>query len=573
EITSGAILAAGAGAHSIGGISGITTGGSGTNPYYVYVTNPAGALTLSSPLTSATQLVKSGAGSLILNSAGNLFTDLYFNQGVVQADAQNKLGTGALNFFGGSLNFTAAFDASVQADLSTAKIITLGTGGGTFDTGSFAISLANSIGNSGAGGLTKIGTGSLTLLASAAYSGATAVQDGTVILGSGGDNRLPTNTALSLGMGATSGVVQLGNGSGASNQTVGELSNVGSGGGSNAVVGGDSAISVLTINQATQTDFSGSIGGVGTNQNNIGITKSGVGSLTLSGATLSFVGPLSVTAGDLNITGSTGALLAPSALTVNAGATLNLLNGVGQIINLGSGAINLGTGTGPAILGLELGSTSAYDRVVTTGMATTTGSVLINLTNLSGFGAGNYDLLKADTGGLSGATYTLGAAALGGVSLNLSTTDTLVQLQVNAIVGDLYWKGAVGAGWTAFNGANSNFTTDLAGTINALGIPGTNNGVIFSANSQTNTALNTTLNTNFFIRDLTFNNNLGSGPLDTISIAEGSGGSLTITPTVSTAGINMQAGSVASVTISAPVVLGVSQTWTVADAGSVLTIS
>lgn len=573
EITSGAILAAGTGAHSIGTISGLTTGSSGANPYYVYVTNPAGSLTLTSPLTSAIQLVKSGAGSLILGTTGNLFTDLHFNMGVVQADAQNKLGTGALRFFGGTLQFNAAFDASVQADLSTAKTIFLGTGGGTFDTGIFNVSLANAIGGGGAGGLTKIGTGSLTLLSPSAYSGGTAVQNGTLILASGANDRLPTTTALILGSGATSGVLQLGNGSGASNNTVAELSNSGGGGAGNKIVGGDNAVSVLTINQATQTDFSGSIGGVGTNENNIGITKSGVGSLTLSGTTLSFAGPLSVTAGDLNITGSIGALLAPSALTVNAGATLNLLNGVGQVINLGSGGLSLGTGTGPAILGLELGSTSAYDHIITTGAATTTGSVLINLTNLTGFGAGNYDLLKADAGGLSGATYTLGAAALGGVSLSLVPTDTLVQLQVSAIVGDLYWKGAVGAGWTAFNGANSNFTTDLAGNNNAFGIPGTNNGVIFSANSQTNTAINTTLNANFFIRDLTFNNNLGSGPLDTISIAEGSGGSLTITPTVSTAGINLQTGAVGNVIISAPVVLGASQTWTVADAATVLASS
>ncbi len=573
EITSGAILAAGAGAHSIGGITGITTGASGANPYYVYVTNPAGSLTLNSALTSATQLVKSGAGSLILGTAGNLFTDLHFNMGVVQADAQYKLGTGALNFFGGTLQFTAAFDASVQADLMTAKTITLGTGGGTFDTGNLDITLANAIGNAGAGGLTKIGAGSLTLSAPASYLGATWIKNGSLILASGGNNRLPVTTVLTLGADATAGVLQLGNGSGAADQTVSEISNSGSAGAGNKIIGGDSAVSVLTVNQTTQTDFSGSIGGTGTNENNIGITKSGVGSLTLSGSTLTFAGPLSVMAGDLNITGSTGAALAPSALTVNAGATLNLLNGVGQTINLGSGALNLGAGSGPAILGFELGSTSAYDQVITTGSATTNGSVLINLTNLAGFGAGNYDLLKADGGGLGGAAYTLGAAALGGVSLNLVPTDTLVQLQVSAIVGDLYWKGAVGAGWTAFNGANSNFTTDLAGTINALGIPGTNNGVIFSANSQTNTAINTTLNANFFIRDLTFNNNLGSGPLDTISIAEGSGGSLTITPTVTTAGIHMQAGAASNVTITAPVILGASQTWTVVDAGSVLTLS
>jgi autotransporter-associated beta strand protein len=571
-ITSGAILSASAGVNVIAGFSGITTG---ANPYYVYVTNPAGSLTLTAPLTTGQPLVKSGAGTLIMNSTNNAFTDLYFNQGVVQAGALNQLGlAGAsnFNFFGGTLQFTGVFDPS------SSKTITFGTGGGTLDTNGNDITLANaaaatSIGMNGAGGLIKTGSGNLTLAAQAAYAGSTAIQNGTIILASGANDRLPTTTALVLGSGASAGSLQLGNGTGASNQTVGELSLSGSAGGSNAIVGGDTAVSVLTVNQGTQTTYSGSIGGVGPNQNNMGITKSGIGSLTLSGSILSYVGPTSVTAGDLNITGSTGALLATSAVNVNAGATLNLLNGVGQIINLGSGALSLGGGSGTAVLGLELGSTSFYDHITTTGMATTANLVLFNLTNLAGFGAGNYDLLSATGGGLSSATYALGAAALGGVSLNLNTSDTLVQLAVTAITGDLYWQGAVSSGWTAFNGMNSNFTTDLAGTLNAQGIPGTNNGVIFSASSQTNTTLNTALNANFFIRDLTFNNNLGSGPLDTISIGEGSGGTLTITPTVSTAGINIQAGAAATISISAPIILGASQTWTVTDAATVLATS
>lgn len=571
-ITSGAILSAGAGANAIAGFNGITTG---ANPYYVYVTNPLGTLTLTAPLTTGQALVKSGAGTLIMNSTNNAFTDLYFNQGVVRASSLSQLGVAGasnFNFFGGTLQFTGVFDPS------STKTLTFGTGGGTLDTNGNDIVLANaaaatSIGMNGAGGLIKTGTKSLTLAAQAAYAGSTAIQNGTIIVASGANDRLPTTTALVLGTGSNAGVLQLGNGTGASNQTVGELSVSGSAGGSNAIVGGDTAISILTVNQGTQTTYAGSIGGVGTNQNNVGITKSGIGSLTLSGSTLSYVGPTSVIAGDLNITGSTGALLNTSAVNVNAGATLNLLNGVGQIINLGAGALSLGSGSGTTVLGLELGSTSAYDHIATTGAATTANLVLFNLTNLAGFGAGNYDLLSAAGGGLSGATYALGAAALGGVSLHLNTSDTLVQLAVTAITGDLYWKGAVGSSWTAFNGQNSNFTTDLAGTINAQGIPGTNNGVIFSASSQTNTALNTSLNANFFIRDLTFNNNVGSGPLDTISIGEGSGGTLTITPTVSTAGIDIQTGAPGTISITAPIILGASQTWTVADAASVLAVS
>jgi len=196
QITSGAILSAQATANVINTFTGITT--SGTTDYTVYVTDTAGSLTFTSPLTTAAPLVKSGAGSLVLSSTSNAFTDVYFNQGVVEAEALNKLGSGTFNFFGGSLKFGAAFDPS-------SKTITFGTGGGTFDTQAFNPTLANSLG-SGSGTFTKSGAGTLTLNAASTLTGGTTISVGTITLGATAGQAIGTGD-LNIAAGAQLNIV------------------------------------------------------------------------------------------------------------------------------------------------------------------------------------------------------------------------------------------------------------------------------------------------------------------------------------------------------------------------------
>ncbi len=310
---------------------------------------------------------------------------------------------------------------------------------------------------------------------------------------------------------------------------------------------------------------------IGSNVTGI-IQNSDVSALTLSGANIAYSGATTVLKGTLNITGSTSAALTASGITVAGGATLNLLNTVGQNQALGAGILNLGGGTGSATLGFELGSLSNYDRITSTVAATTANSVILNLTGISGLEVGDYDLITA-MGGLDNAAFSVGSFTnSGGFSYSLSSSATLVRLTTAALSGDIYWGGAVNTSWAAFDGnVNTNFATDLLGT-NAKGTPGANSNVIFTTSTQTGTTLATTLDDAFTIRDLTFNSEVGTGPLATISIAPGTGGSLTITPTVATAGIAVQSGAAATITLSAPITLGADQTWTVA-AGSMLVSS
>ncbi|MDZ4782669.1 MAG: autotransporter-associated beta strand repeat-containing protein [Planctomycetia bacterium] len=123
--------------------------------------------------------------------------------------------------------------------------------------------------------------------------------------------------------------------------------------------------------------------------------------------------------------------------------------------------------------------------------------------------------------------------------------------------------------WTAFSGNTSNWTTDAAGTTNTNALPGSTTDVHFYATGATN--LNTTLGQNFAIASLT----MDAAATSNVSIGSG-GGILTINPTNSTSGdtitgIKLNPGA-GSLSISAPLVLGASQTWA-NNSGNTLTVS
>jgi autotransporter-associated beta strand protein len=129
HLKSGAILATTTvpgNAMSLGGFTSLTTD-AGTD-FIIYVTNPTSTFTLNSALATASPLVKSGAGTLSLTNSANAFTDVYLNQGFVQVDHVDKLGSGKLNFRGGGIKLAAGFTGDIGA-----KVWDIGTGGGFFD--------------------------------------------------------------------------------------------------------------------------------------------------------------------------------------------------------------------------------------------------------------------------------------------------------------------------------------------------------------------------------------------------------------------------------------------------------
>ncbi len=123
-------------------------------------------------------LTKLGSNTLTLTASNTFTGPVNFNGGLINAATLNNLGNGSdLNFNGGGLQFNGVFDPSVRT-------MTFQAGGATLDTQTNNIILNNAIGNSGPGGLRKLGTGTLTIAGEyTSYTGDTTIDAGTLQLG------------------------------------------------------------------------------------------------------------------------------------------------------------------------------------------------------------------------------------------------------------------------------------------------------------------------------------------------------------------------------------------------------
>jgi len=186
----------------------------------------------------------------------------------------------------------------------------------------------------GSAGLTKTGSGTLTLSGSNTYSGCTSIQAGTLKLG--GNNRLPTCTTVTLGNSTNSGTLKL-NGY---TQELAGLAISGTGN-SNRVVNDSATAGALTLNTCSCSyTVSAILGGSSTDEKRFGLTKKGSWTLTLSGAN-SYTCGTAIQAGTLVLGGSSAL---PTGTMVTLGpcdsATLKL-NGYSLEVN---GLTTCGTG-------------------------------------------------------------------------------------------------------------------------------------------------------------------------------------------------------------------------------------
>jgi outer membrane autotransporter protein len=124
---------------------------------------------------------KDGAGTLTLApvaAAGNSYSGgTTVNAGILAIGADSALGapTGGLTLDGGTLRLNNALD------LAATRPIALGAADGVIDTQGFDTTVAQGI--SGAGSLTKLGTGQLLLQAPTTFTGGTTISAGTLAVG------------------------------------------------------------------------------------------------------------------------------------------------------------------------------------------------------------------------------------------------------------------------------------------------------------------------------------------------------------------------------------------------------
>jgi autotransporter-associated beta strand protein len=159
----------------------------------------------------------------------------------------------------------------------------------------------------------KTGFGSVRLDGSGSSNntGSFDLQQGSLIL-AGSNNRLGSGSNVILGNGANSSLLVLEG----VNQTLTALTTAGTGT-DNRVVGGSATLSRLTINNSSASTLAATLGGSGANENNLALTKSGAGTLILSG-TNTHTGGTTLTGGLLELA-SAGALGSTGTISMNGG--------------------------------------------------------------------------------------------------------------------------------------------------------------------------------------------------------------------------------------------------------------
>ena len=273
----------------------------------------SGDIIIGGPIAGAGGITKEGANALTLSGSNTYSGDTTLAAGRLNINNATALGTGTLTISGGTLDNTSGSSITLSnnnaqnwnSDFSFAGTndLNLGTGAVAMNA-SRTVTISNgnlTVGGviSGSGfGLTKSGSGTLTLNGNNAYTGATTINAGTLEIGAAGR----------LGAGSYAGNI--------------------------AINGLTSAFVYSGTNSQT---LSGAISGNGA------LTKNGNATLTLSGASKSITGNVTINGGTVSVSG--GAL--NTNITVNSGATLTggahyTIAGGGKTVTLNGGTLNVG---------------------------------------------------------------------------------------------------------------------------------------------------------------------------------------------------------------------------------------
>ena len=360
-----------------------------------------GSATIGSNLTGTVAVAKTGAGTLTLTNANTYSGTLTISAGAVNLSNQSALQNSTVtNSVANGLTFSSAVTghAFTIGGLAGASNLALA------DNAANAVALTfggNNAANtysgvlSGAGSLTKVGTGTETLSGANTYTGTTTINAGTILLGTttagslaSGSNVTFSNTSAFTYQGLTAG----------STQTLGTLlSNVGDATATSTY--GTSGTTSLAIGTYTRT------AGATTNFVNTGGTTGTTNLITLGNVTANtFISP--------------GTFFGGSNYAFNdAGGFVRALN-----YTTDATAANTSTQTG-AVTALTANTTAATQNAQYVGSAAATGTV--NTTSGSAAAtvtSGTFVVGQAITGtGIPANTYV---AAINGTALTLSANAT-----------------------------------------------------------------------------------------------------------------------------------------------------
>ena len=445
-------------------VTGVIDGGTGTD---AFVVDGTGSTTLAGNITNFENLTKNGTGTLTLSGANTGFATVAINAGTLNASG------------GAAINDTAAVTVAGGGTFGLLASETIGSlaGAGNVSLSSFTVTTGGNNSStlfsgvaSGTGGLTKVGTGTLTLSGANTFTGDVQVSAGTLAYGA--NDVLADTVTVTIDSGATFNLNGFSDTIGTLN-LYGTLANGGllTAGTYNAFAGSTigQAISSGTLNVYGDTSltaataatpisiFAGALTtGSADLLSDTGAVLIGTGAqLTLGGAEA--IGSLA----DLN--GTSGVVeRAGNVLTVGGANTDTTFSGAiqssvatGGLTKVGTGTLTLtgiNTGLGDIVTNAGILSVSSLDNLGDTGSIgllggtlATTGSFTTNRTLFTNSisGPGGIDVA-------TGTTFTVAGLVSGDGALNKSGLGTLNLLGANSgFSGDLFVNGgAVRAGNT-----------------------------------------------------------------------------------------------------------------------------
>ncbi len=289
-------------------------------------------------------------------------------------------------------------------------------------------------------GLTKAGTGTLTLAGANAYTGATTIQQG--VLQAAAANVVPAASAVVMNAGANFNLAN-------NAQSVGSLA-----GAAGAQINLGSAPLIIG-NDNTSTLYAGTIIGTG------GVTKVGTGTQSFGGAN-AYTGATTIQQGVLQAAAA-NVVPAASAVVMNAGATFNLANNAQSVGSLaGATGAQITLGSAPLIIGNDNTSTLYAGTIIGSGGVTKVG------TGTQSFGGAN-----AYTGATEVTGGTLQAAAANVIS-NQSAVAVQAGAEFNLAgfdqhIGSLEGAGGVDLGGASLVTGSNQQSTEYAGSIGGSG--------------------------------------------------------------------------------------------------------
>ncbi|MGH3581062.1 MAG: beta strand repeat-containing protein, partial [Mycobacterium sp.] len=460
----------------------------------------------------------------------------------------NSLGSGTtLDFYAGAL----VFNGTNTTDISL-RTVTFHAGDSFIDVGGNNVTFTQAIGNSGAGGLIKNGTGTLTMAGANTYTGATTVREGTLVVSTLADGGVASGigagSAAAVNLSLQGGTLRY-TGAGASTDRLfniqfgsGTLDSSGTGAvnfTNTGTISNDGAITTLTL-AGSNTGNNTLAGSIVEGGNTLSLTKTGAGTWILNG-TNSYTGSTTISNGTLRL-GPTGTL--PSRpITISAtgaGATawldLNDRNATATSLTLGgstsTSSAKLTTGTGT----LTLGGNVTFSATGNSLGATLSGNIALGSStrtfNVADSSNAPIDVLvSAVVSGAGGLTKS-GAGTLQLSGANTYTGQTLVSagtVTINTLANVGGGASSLGAPTSPANGTIGIGATTTSATLAYTGSGSTTDRILNLAGTTGGATINAS----------------GTGPIAfTSSLTATGANSKTLTLTGTNTGANTIAGAI-----------------------------